>query len=107
MQDKIHVTMHSLQRYVERVEKVSLKEARRRIMACERAILSAAAIGCSRVVMPCRATLVLVGATVVTVRPVERKRSPAVGNGRNRGMRAADNGKGRKKWNAEREQEKW
>ena len=99
--------MHALQRYAERVEKVSLREARRRIEACERAILSAASIGCTRVVMPCRATLILMGATVVTVHPVVAKRSAATGSGRNKAGRPHDNGKGRKKWNHEREQDKW
>jgi hypothetical protein len=104
----VHVTKHALQRYIERVEAVSLKTARARIEACERTILAAVAIGCKRVVMPCRATLILGGgATVVTVNPVEAKRSAATGSGRSKQGRPHSNGKGRKKWNQEREQEKW
>jgi hypothetical protein len=105
----VHVTKHALQRYIERVEAVSLKTARARIEACERAILAAVAIGCKRVVMPCRATLILGdGATVVTVNPVEAKRSAATGKaGRSKRQKIQNNGKGRQKWNAEREQEKW
>lgn len=105
---KVHVTKHALQRYIERVEAVSLRTARSRIEACERAILSAAAIGCKRVVMPCRATLILGdGATVVTVHPIEPHRSTRTGNGRNKQDRPHDNGKGRRKWSAEKEQEQW
>ena len=103
----VRISNHALLRYIERVEGVSLREARRRIMECEKSILAAAKIGCSRVVMACRSTLILDGTTVVTVCPVERKRSARVGSARNRGMRAEDNGKGRRRWSAKREQEEW
>ena len=66
--EEIHITYHSLVRYQERVERVSLREARRRIMACEKAIRAAASIGCTKVkMMPGKVPLMLCGLTVVTV----------------------------------------
>ena len=81
MNDEIRVTQHALLRYQERVERVSLREARKRIMACERAIRSAAAIGCTRVkMMPTRAMLILCGLTVVTVGEPRARLKGATGN---------------------------
>ena len=97
----VTISNHALIRYTQRVAPVSLREARKRIMACERAILAAASIGCTRVVMACRSTLILDGARVVTVYPVEQKRSARTGSGaRSKCQRIRRNDKGRQGWRA-------
>ena len=104
MADRVYITEHALDRYIERVEAVSRDEARRRIAGCERAILAAASIGCSYVVMPCRAKLALVGARVVSVYPVEAKRTARTGQGRRGlGSRIRRNEKGRQGWRVQME----
>lgn len=81
MTDEIRVTNHALVRYQERVERVSLREARRRIMACERAIRAAASIGCTKVkMMPGKVPLMLCGLTVVTVGEPPVRQKGATGN---------------------------
>ncbi len=63
----VRVTKHAVTRYIERVERVSPKEARRRIASAERAILKAAEIGCACIKVGGGVRYALEGATVVSV----------------------------------------
>jgi len=65
----IHVSTHSVERYLERVDgRLTFEQARAEIASHERAIEKAAAFGCSFVRLGNGARLVLVGTTVVTVK---------------------------------------
>ena len=98
MSGKVHVTQHALLRYIERVERVTLAEARARIMSSEKAIIAAADFGCSHVLLPCRAKLALCGLHVVSVYAPEAKRSARSGRTieHNGGRRARE--RQRRKW---------
>ena len=94
-----HVTAHACQRYVERVEPVTLEVARQRIRAAAVAIEAACRMGCKCVVtLPCRARLVVENRTVITVKPPEPKRSARVGGRHGGAGHIRRNDKGRQKW---------
>lgn len=63
----IHVTMHSCERFIERVRPCTMDEAREAILAHARAIEAAAAFGCEVVRCGSGERLVLDGTRVLTV----------------------------------------
>ena len=70
------VTTHAAQRYVERVEPVSIDEARAKLTAAAKVVNGAARFGATTVIMGNGARLVLKGDVVATVLPKRCHRRP-------------------------------
>lgn len=68
----VTLTQHSVERYIERVRPCAWNEAEADLLSHERAILTAAAMGCRTVRLGNGARLVLDGATIVTVYPARK-----------------------------------